>query len=175
MWIHPHVPFHDDSGPAPRVFTWCRRQKSPPFTSPATGVCSRSRIRPQGSAWIPHHSRSSVETSHKHSEKGCGVAWCSRTRSRFTSQPPRCLCWWGAGSRGTAVTPALAAGADPVQHQTPLPHAASLLPPQMPVVPVGSLVPLQVFHPSLVLAEATPAPVPCPCLFPNGSVRQGKS
>lgn len=94
MWIHPHIPFHDHSGPAPRLFTWCRRQKSPPFTSPATEVCSRSRIRPQGSAWIPHHSRSPVETSHKHSEKGCGVVWCSRTRSRFTSQPTRCLEPW---------------------------------------------------------------------------------
>lgn len=81
----------------------------------------------------------------------------------------------GAWSRGTTVTPVLAAGADPVQHQTPLPHAASLLPPHLPVVPIGSLVPLQVFHPSLVLAEAIPAPVPCPCLFPDGSVRRGKS
>lgn len=38
----------------------------------------------------------------------------------------------------------LAAGADPVQHQTPLPHAASLLPPKLRVVPAGWLVPLQV-------------------------------
>lgn len=37
----------------------------------------------------------------------------------------------------------LAAGADPVQHQTCLPHAADLLPPKLCVVPAGSLVPLQ--------------------------------